>query len=290
MNNTRQAKLSLITAMMIFGTIGIFRRHIPLSSPLLAMLRGAIGTVFLLVLVRLKHQPLDRAAIRKNAPKLCLTGACIGINWILLFESYRYTSVATATLCYYMAPILVILASPVVFRERLTLKKCLCAAVAFAGMIFVSGVADSGFGGIAEMKGVFLALGAAVIYATVMMMNKRLQGIAAYDRTILQLASAAIVIFPYVLLTEDWSAVEISPLIVTLVLVVGMVHTGFTYALYFGAISRLPAQTIALFSYIDPIVAIFLSATLLREGLTLTSAIGAVLVLGSTLVSELTDS
>ncbi len=290
MNNTRQAKLSLIAAMVTFGTVGVFRRYIPLSSPLLAMLRGAIGTVFLLVLVRLKHQTPDRAAIRKNAPKLCLTGACIGINWILLFESYRYTSVATATLCYYMAPILVILASPIVFRERLTAKKCLCAAAAFAGMILVSGALDSGIGDLSEMKGVFLALSAAVLYASVMMLNKRLQGIGAYDRTILQLGSAAIVLSPYVLLTEDWAAAEFSPLVILLVLILGMVHTGWNYALYFGAISRLPAQTVALFSYIDPIMAIFLSATLLREGLTLASAIGAVLVLGSTLVSELTKN
>ena len=288
MNKNRSPKLSLITAMSIFGTMGIFRRSIPLSSPLLAMLRGAIGTLFLLVLLRLKQQPLDRAAIRKNAPLLCLTGTCIGINWILLFESYRFTSVATATLCYYMAPILVILASPIVFKERLTPKKCLCAAVAFCGMILISGVLKSGFSGIADLKGVFLALGAAVLYATVMMLNKRLQGIGAYDRTILQLGSAAIVLSPYVLLTEDWAAVTVTPVVVLLVLILGTVHTGWTYALYFGTISRLPAQTVALFSYSDPIVAIFLSAVLLREGLTLTSAIGAVLVLGSTLVSELT--
>lgn len=290
MNRNRSPKLSLITAMSIFGTVGILRRSIPLSSPLLSMLRGVIGTLFLLALVRIKKEPLDRAAIRKNLPILCISGACIGLNWILLFESFRYTALATATLCYYMAPILVILASPIVFKEWLTPKKCLCAAVAFCGMILVSGVLDANFTGLAELKGVFLALGAAVIYATVMMLNKHLQGIGPYDRTILQLASAAAVIFPYVLLTEDWAAVTLTPTVVVLVLILGMVHTGWTYALYFGTISRLPAQTVALFSYIDPIVAIFLSAVLLREGLTLTSAIGAVLVLGSTLVSELTKN
>ena len=288
MKNNRSPKLSLITAMTIFGTVGVLRRNIPLSSPLLAMLRGAIGTLFLLALVRVKGDRLNRTTIRKHLPILFLSGSCIGLNWILLFESYRYTSVAIATLCYYMAPILVILASPIVFKERLTPKKCLCAAVAFCGMILVSGVLDADFGGLAELRGVFLALGAAFIYASVMMLNKRLQGIGAYDRTILQLGSAAVVTFPYVLLTEDWAAVTVTPVVVLLVLILGMVHTGFNYALYFGTISRLPAQTIALFSYIDPIVAIILSAVVLREGLTLTSAIGAVLVLGATLVSELT--
>ena len=290
METTRSAKLSLITAMVIFGTIGIFRRYIPLSSAMLALVRGAVGTAFLLALVHLKGSRADGAAIRKNLLPLCASGAFIGFNWILLFEAYRYTSVATATLCYYMAPILVILASPILFRERLTAKKALCVAAAFAGMVLVSGVLDAGFGGISEMRGVLLGLGAAVLYATVILMNKFIRGISAYDKTIVQLASAAIVLLPYTLVTEDWSALEFTPLILVMLLIVGVVHTGWAYALYFGSISALKTQTVALFSYIDPIVAILLSALLLREGMSILSGIGAVLVLGSTLVSELTES
>jgi len=279
-----------MTAMVIFGTIGIFRKYIPLSSAMLALVRGAVGTLFLLALVRLKGQHPDKAAIRKNFPALCLSGAFIGFNWILLFESYRYTSVATATLCYYMAPILVILASPILFKERLTGKKFLCVAAAFAGMVLVSGVLEAGFGGLSELKGVALGLGAAVLYASVILMNKCIRDIGAYDKTILQLGSAAVVLLPYTLLTEDWSTLTFTPSVVILLLVVGVVHTGLSYALYFGSMGSLRAQTVALFSYIDPIVAILLSATLLREGMTLLAAVGAVLVLGSTLISELSDT
>ena len=279
-----------MTAMVIFGTIGIFRKYIPLSSAMLALVRGAVGTLFLLALVRLKGQQPDKVAIRKNFPALCLSGAFIGFNWILLFESYRYTSVATATLCYYMAPILVILASPILFKERLTGKKLLCVAAAFAGMVLVSGVLEAGFGGLSELKGVALGLGAAVLYASVILMNKCIRDIGAYDKTILQLGSAAVVLLPYTLLTEDWSTLTFTPSVVLLLLVVGVVHTGLSYALYFGSMGSLRAQTVALFSYIDPIVAILLSATLLREGMTLLAAVGAVLVLGSTLISELSDT
>ena len=279
-----------MTAMVIFGTIGIFRKYIPLSSAMLALVRGAVGTLFLLALVRLKGQQPDKVAIRKNFPALCLSGAFIGFNWILLFESYRYTSVATATLCYYMAPILVILASPILFKERLTGKKLLCVAAAFAGMVLVSGVLEAGFGGLSELKGVALGLGAAVLYASVILMNKCIRDIGAYDKTILQLGSAAVVLLPYTLLTEDWSTLSFTPSVVILLLVVGVVHTGWSYALYFGSMGSLRAQTVALFSYIDPIVAILLSATLLREGMTLLAAVGAVLVLGSTLISELSDT
>jgi len=98
------AYLKNILSMFIFGTIGIFRRYLPLPSSLVAMVRGAIGMAFLLAVMALIRRKLDVAAIRKNFLRLCLSGACLGINWILLFEAYNYTSVATATLCYYLAP------------------------------------------------------------------------------------------------------------------------------------------------------------------------------------------
>ena len=118
------AKITL--SMLIFGTIGLFRRWIELPSSLVAMARGAIGMVFLLLVLRAKKQRLDGAAIRKNLPLLIPSGAALGINWILLFEAYNYTSVATATLCYYFAPMLIVLASPLALHEKLTARKLAC--------------------------------------------------------------------------------------------------------------------------------------------------------------------
>ena len=150
----KRALLSLTFSMVIFGTIGIFRRHIELSSGVLAMARGFIGAAFLLLIIALKREHLSKAAIKKNLWLLILSGACIGFNWILLFESYRYTTVATATLCYYLAPIFVILVSPLVLKERISSKQLACVLVSLIGMVFVSGVLNAGFSGIAEMKGV----------------------------------------------------------------------------------------------------------------------------------------
>ena len=280
------ATFKLTLSMVIFGTIGIFRRYIPLPSSLVAMTRGLIGMLFLLLVMVLRKRGMNRAAVRRKLGMLCLSGAAIGVNWILLFEAYNYTSVATATLCYYLAPMFVILASPLVVGERLTAKKLICVLTALLGMVFVSGVLETG-GGSSDLKGVLLGLGAAVLYASVVLMNKQLGDVPAYDRTIVQLGSSAAVLLPYVLLVEEVSIEAFTPGVIALLLVVGVVHTGIAYALYFGSLMQLKAQTAAILSYIDPVVAVLLSALVLREHMSLLSGLGAVLVLGAAVVSEL---
>ena len=280
------ATFKLTLSMVIFGTIGVFRRYIPLPSSLVAMTRGLTGMLFLLLVMVLRKRGMNRAAVRRKLGMLCLSGAAIGVNWILLFEAYNYTSVATATLCYYLAPMFVILASPLVVGERLTAKKLICVLAALLGMVFVSGVLEAG-GGSSDLKGVLLGLGAAVLYASVVLMNKQLGDVPAYDRTIVQLGSSAAVLLPYVLLTEDVGALSFTPATLALLMVVGIVHTGMAYAMYFGSLMELKAQTAAILSYIDPVVAVLLSALLLKERMSLLSGLGAVLVLGAAIVSEL---
>ena len=287
MNAVIRAKRDLIFSVSVFGTIGIFVRWIGLPSSVIALVRGAVGAAFLLLLARFRHAPIDRAALRSRWQLLLLSAAMMSFNWITLFEAYRYTTVATATLCYYMAPIFVTLISPILLKERLTARKLLCVFLALAGMVFVSGVPQSGLPGPSEAKGILLALCSAALYAGVILINKYLAGVPAYDRTLLQLACAAAVMIPYILLTEDLSAMSVTPLGAVLLLIVAVFHTGWCYALYFGSMTVLSAQTVALFSYIDPIVAILLSALLLKEPLGWSGILGAALVLGSTLVSEL---
>lgn len=283
------ARLSFIFSMCIFGTIGIFVRFIPLPSSVIALSRGITGTLFLLIFVKLKKIALSPETVKRRLAPLCITGGLIGANWILLFESYRYTSIATATLCYYMAPIFIILASPLVLREKLTWKKLLCVLAALFGMFFVSGAAESGPLPSGALKGIALGIGAAAFYACVILLNKKLSDVPAYDRTIVQLASSSAVILPYVLLTENIARLHASPGALLLLLCVGIIHTGLAYAIYFGSMTTLKAQTAALLSYVDPVVALILSALVLNERISLQNILGAALILGSTLISELTD-
>ena len=288
MTKTTSSKLSLIFAMTIFSTIGLLRRFIPLSSGTVALARAVIGTVFLCCLMVFRKQRLDTHAIRKNALLLLLSGFALGLNWVLLFEAYNHTTVATATLCYYMAPILLILVSPFLFREKMDLRRGLCCLAAVVGIILVSGVTNTGFSLETDAKGILLGLAAALFYACVVALNKKIQGIAPLSRTVLQLAISSVVLLPYTLVAEDLSAVvTMAPIGLILLIIAGVVHTGIAYWLYFDAIGTLNTQTSALLSYIDPILAIVLSALFLQEHMGVEAIIGAVLILGATAVSEI---
>ena len=277
--------LMFVATMLIFGTIGVFRRYIPVSSAFLAFIRGGIGGLSILAFTQWRKK--GRAKIPSRVlPVLVFTGMMIGANWILLFEAYNHTTVAVATLCYYMQPTIVTLLSPLVFRERLTVKKAICAVVAVAGMVLVSGVTGgSGQGG--DFRGILLGLGAAVFYSGVVMMNKKMQGIDAYRKTTVQMLSAGLVMAPYLLLTGGFSAEGITPGSVLLLLVVGIMHTGIAYVLYFASMDGLRVQSVALLSYIDPVSAMLFSAFLLREPLSLLNIIGAVMIIGSAVAGEM---
>ena len=283
----KKATAALVGSMIIFGTIGIFRRYIPLPSGMIACARGFIGMLFLLAYVKLRGIRFSWQSVRKNFWLLVLSGVMMAFNWILLFEAYRYTTVAIATLCYYTAPILVILASPVLFGEKLTGWKLLCVAAAVAGMVLVSGITEPMEQGSNQWLGILLGLGAAVLYASVVLLNKKIEGVAAYDKTLIQLGAAAVAILPYTLLMEKPDPAAFSWLTAACLLLVGILHTGIAYALYFGAVSTVKAQTAAILSYLDPVVAILLSALVLGENLSRAGLIGAVLVLGAAVLSEL---
>jgi len=287
MDRIKREKLKMITAMALFGTIGIFVRYIPLPSSIIAFCRGLVGMLFLLLVTLLRKSRISGQAIRKNLLWLILSGAFLGMNWILLFEAYRYTTVATATLCYYLAPIIVILAAPVLLKEKLTVRKIICTIVALIGMVCVSGVLQNGIPTLGEAKGILFGLGAAVLYATIILLNKKIHDISAYDKTMMQLGVSALVLVPYCLLTEDIGALSVEPKVLLLLLFVGIVHTGVTYFLYFGAIEHIHAQSVAIISYLDPVIAVLLSIFVLGEGMNVIGIIGAVLVLGAALMSEL---
>ena len=287
--NSRKSMLMFVSSMLIFGTIGVFRRYIPVSSGFLAFSRGILGGLCILAFRRIKYG----RAKEKIPPRLLLglvvSGAMIGFNWMLLFEAYNHTTVAIATLCYYMQPTIVMLLSPLFFRERLTARKSACAAVAVVGMFLVSGVAGGGAGGAGSTgrTGVLLGLGAACLYSAVIIMNQKLRGVDAYRKSAVQLLSAGLVMVPYLLLSDGFGTADITPSAAALLLVVGIVHTGIAYVLYFGSMEGLRVQTVAILSYIDPVSALLFSALFLREPLSLPGIIGAVLIIGSAVASEI---
>ena len=277
-------KLQLFLAAAIFGTVGIFVKFCTVPSSFVALTRGLIGAGFIFFTIRFKKS-VDKEAIKRNLPKLILAGTAMGFNWILLFSSYSYVTVAVATLCYYLQPVFLTVSAPFVLKEKLSPKKVICILIALIGMGFVSGV--FGVGNKYNAFGMLLGIGAAILYAIVVLINKKLDNIDAKESTMTELFSAGIVMIPYYFFTGGVAETHLTFITILMLIIIAFVITGFTYTIYFDSVQHLPAQTVAIFGYLDPVVAIILSAALLKEPFGIYELIGAVMILGSTLFSEL---
>lgn len=274
-----------IAAVTLYGTIGLLLHYITLPSEIVVLCRGVIGTLTILLVLFIQKKSFHPDTIRANLPILLLSGACLGLNWVFLFAAYRVTTVAVASLCNYMAPIIVIALSPLVFRERLTKKKLCCILTAFIGIILVSGVFQNG-GGNLDLKGVGLGLTAALCFVGIVLCNKKSAGIDPLEKTAIQLAASAAVVLPYVLYNQWGDTLSVDTRSALLVLVLGFVHTGFAYILYFESMAKISIQSVAILGYLEPVVSVLTSALILQEPITASGIMGAVLILGAAVYSE----
>ncbi len=280
----KKAKLNLILAMLIFGSIGLFVKRIPLPSAQIALARGVIGSFFLLMAILIWKLKMNWQNVRRNLPFLLGSGMIFGFNWMFLFKSYQYTTIANATLSYYCAPIFVMFLSPVMLKERLTLPKVFCTLAAMAGMFCI--VKTGNQGEVSHFLGIAYGLTAAGLYAGVILMNKFLKDLKPLESTFWQLAITSIAMLPYVLLSGHlkYAALDVSGCV--LLMIVGIVHTGVAFILFFSAIQKLEGQAVAIFSYIDPVSAIAMSTLLLHEEINRFQVLGAVLIIGAAFVSD----
>ncbi len=281
-------RLMIALSMVIFGTIAIFVRNIPLSSAQLSLSRAVIAAVLIGLYLLVGGKKIPFRSLGRQLPALLVSGAALGINWILLFEAYKYTTVSVATLSYYFAPVIIILACPLLFKERMGAKKWLCFVMSTLGIVLITGLGDMGGG--SHIKGIAFGLAAAFFYAFVVISNKFIKGVDGIQRTFLQFVASAIVLAPYVVLTEGFSLAAVDARGYVLLGVVGLIHTGVCYCLYFSALKDVSGQEAAILSYADPLVAVLASVFVLGEAISLPQIIGGILILGFTLWNELGSS
>lgn len=282
----RKSRMMMVTAMAVFGTVALFVRNIPVSSSEIALYRAVMAALLLGAFLLLSGQKIDFRAIRKELPLLLISGMAMGINWILLFEAYRYTTVSVATLSYYFAPVIVTIACPILFKEKMGVKQWLCFGMSSLGIVLITGVGDLSAGN-THLIGILFGFGAAVLYAAVVLLNKFIKGVAGIQRTFLQFVAAILILLPYVLLTGGIHLHSLSGSGWVNLLIIGIIHTGITYCLYFSALRDIPGQEAAILSYIDPLVAVAISVFVLGEQLTLLQLLGGILILGFTLYNEI---
>ena len=279
------SRLLLTASMIIFGTLGLFTRNISLSSGELALYRAVLAAALILVYLTVTGQSLPIGTIRRELPLLIVSGMAMGINWVLLFQAYRFTTISMATLSYYFAPVIVIVACPILFREKMTPRQHICFVMSTAGLVLIIGAGGAGNG--TDLIGVLFGLGAAVFYATVILMNKFIRQVTGIHRTLIQFGGAILILLPYVALTGGFHLGSLDGRGWICMLIVGLVHTGITYCMYFSSLKDLSGQETAVLSYMDPLVATLISVLLLGEPMTPAQALGGVMILGFTLWNEL---
>ena len=284
----KNAKIMLSLSMVIFGTIGAFTRNIAVSSGELALYRAVLASFLLIGYLLFTKQKIDFKAIRKELLLLIFSGMAMGINWILLFEAYKYTTISAATLSYYFAPVLVTIACPLLFKERLTRKQKLCFAMSTIGLVLIIGF-EKNSSKTNHVLGILLGLGAAIFYAIVILLNKFIKNVEGIQRTFLQFLAAIVILFPYVVFSGGMRLEVLSAKGWIYLLIVGFLHTGITYCMYFSAIKELKGQEVAILSYLDPVVAVVISIVILGEKMSLLQLFGGILILGFTLWNEIEE-
>ncbi|MEH7351305.1 DMT family transporter [Gottfriedia acidiceleris] len=281
-----KSKIQFLLSMVIFGTIGVFIRYIDLASSEIALLRGLIGSLFLITYMYISKKKISWASAKSNAYILLFSSITLGGNWILLFQAYKYTTVSNAALSYYFAPVFVLILSPFVLKEKLSTKKLICIVIAIFGMLLV--VASSGLSTarLEDFIGIGYGLLAAMFYASLMLLNKFFKNIVGLEITLIQLGTASLLLMPYVFITEGFGILDMSVSSMPFILILGMIHTGIGFLLFFSGMQKLKGQSIAALSYVDPITSLLISAVFLQEKMTIFQMIGGALLLSSTFVSE----
>ncbi|MCT1403724.1 DMT family transporter [Paenibacillus sp. p3-SID867] len=273
-------KLYFMLSMIIFGAVGVFAKYIDLSSSKISLFLSLIGALFLLFIFLFRKQKVSWALVRKNAFVLFIAGIALSGNWIFLFQAYKETTIANAALSYYFAPVLVIMFSPLVLKEQLSLKKVMCIVVALLGLFLIlqnSTMESTGN----HLLGIGYGLIAAGFYAVLTMTNKFIRGLDGLTITLLQLGLSVLLLFPLVLFTDgfNFSSLTWRPIFVMLLL--GVLHGGIGFYMFFAGMKGLKAQSIAVLSYVDPLTSLMISALIIREEMTMQQLIGAALLLGS---------
>lgn len=291
MEKSINPRLKIIISMIIWGTLGLFVRGIDLSSLEIAFFRALLGSGFLILVSIVKKDAIEKNALKNNLLILSLAGIGLGINWITLFQAMKYTTISNAILSYYFAPVFIVIFSSILLKEKLSTKNIACLMGAILGLFLImkSGntevISDYDHG-----KGILYGLTGAVLYAIVVILNKYIKGLSAFQTTLVQLSISAIVLMPIVIKNNTIKITSISINTWFLILIIGVIHTGIAYLLYFSSIKSVKSQSIAILSYLDPIVAIIISFLFLGESMNRVQVLGGVLILSTAYMSERSSS
>lgn len=271
-----------ISALLLFGSNGIVASFIALSSYEIVLLRTLIGSILLIVLFTLSNGKLTFVKHKKQFLCLAVSGIAMGASWMLLYEAYVRIGVSIASLLYYCGPVIVMALSPLLFKEKLTVLKIAGFLSVLCGVVFINGNALTSS---SDHFGILCGLLSAVMYAFMVIFNKKAKNITGLENATLQLFVSFLIVAIFVGFKQgfmmDIPAASVLPLFI-----LGLLNTGIGCYFYFTSIGSLPVQTVAICGYLEPLSAVLFSVIFLKETMLPVQIMGTVLILGGALFSE----
>ncbi|MBQ8310724.1 MAG: EamA family transporter [Clostridia bacterium] len=286
-----KAFLYIIAAGILWGTSGVFAHYLApygFSSLQMTAVRGTVSCICMLGYVLL----CARGSLRINPTELLLFAGC-GLSLYgtaaCYFSSMQLTSISTAVVLMYTAPVPVMIFSVAFLGERLTWRKLISVICMLVGCALVSGI----IGGLRfDAWGIVIGAMSGVSYAaynvlTKIAMQRGCNPLSVTVYSFLFMSVLALIVAP------PWEIVSniASAVLPTLPLCIGLgvvTHIA-PYFLYTLSLKDLPAGTASALSIVEPMAATLFSFFLLGEQLAWTSAVGIALILLATVLLGLSE-
>lgn len=281
----KKSYLKYFSSLLLFGSNGIIASYILLNSYEIVFLRSLIGGLFLIAVFILSKNKITFLNNKKHFIYAIISGVAMGISWMLLYEAYVKIGVSIATLLYYCGPVIVMIVSPFIFNERFTTYKIVGFIIVFIGMFLVN---ENILGEAKFSIGLLYGILGAVMYAVLVVFNKKAETIKGLENTIIQLISSVLIVAIFVQIKQGLMIPSLMDNIIP-VLFLGVVNTGIGCYLYFSSIQNLPAGSVAICGYIEPLSALIFSAIFLGERLSPIQMLGALCIIGGAMLAELSE-
>lgn len=278
----KRSYFKYIFALLLFGSNGIVASFISMDSYEIVLLRTLIGSLLLIAIFFAGKGKLTFYKKGKQFSFLCVSGMAMGASWLLLYEAYTQIGVGISSLLYYCGPVLVMALSPILFREKFGASKMIGLACVLGGICLVNGKV---FGGGANSVGFVWGILSAVMYAVMVICNKKAADIAGLENAMLQLFISFLTVAAFVVLKQGF-AIQIAPANILPIFILGLLNTGAGCYFYFSSICDLPIQTVAICGYLEPLSAVLFSVVMLQESMSLLQVLGAALMIGGAIFAE----
>ncbi len=278
-----RAFVKYLCALLLFGLNGIVASHIALNSYEIVFLRTLIGSVLLIVVFLLGRGSFHWKVHKRDAAFIALSGAAMGASWMFLYEAYQQIGVSYASLLYYCGPVIVMILSPLIFKEKLTIPKIVGFLIVLVGIVLVNGRMAVSSG---NTWGLLCGAMSAIMYYFMVTLNKQSREIVGLENAVLQLTVSFLTVAVFVGIKQAF-VIHVPASSWPWILVLGLVNTGIGCYLYFSPLSKLPVQTVAVCGYLEPLSAVVFAALLLGEKMSAFQYIGAVCIIGGAMIGEL---